>query len=89
MIHEGKTCASVPVIHVPSEGLGTAQILCPLHAEDQENEWKYAASGDGRREDPLERPRDLGWEGLPELNGGDLSQNAQQWGEGTQRVHVQ
>jgi hypothetical protein len=30
-------------------------------------------------EEPLENPRDLGWEKLPGLNAGDLSQNAQWW----------
>ena len=40
----------------------------------QDNVWKYAA---------VESPRDLGCERLPGLNGDDLSQNAQQWGEGT------
>jgi hypothetical protein len=33
--------------------------------------------------------RKLGGERLSELNRGDLSQNAQQWREGTQRVHLQ
>lgn len=33
--------------------------------------------------DRLESTRHLGGEKLAELNGGDLSQNAQQWGEGT------
>jgi hypothetical protein len=54
----------------------------------QDNEWKYAASGGGRCGDPLEIPRDLGCEKLSGLNGGDLTQNAQQWGEGTRRVHL-
>lgn len=39
--------------------------------------------------DPLESPRDPGGERLLGLNGGDLSQNAQQWGERTSRVHLQ
>jgi hypothetical protein len=30
----------------------------------------------------LESPRDLGCERLTGLNGNDLSQNAQQWGDG-------
>ena len=32
---------------------------------------------------PLESPRDLGGGRLPGLNVGDLSQNAQHWGDGT------
>ena len=38
--------------------------------------------------EPLESPRDLGCERLPEL-GGDLSRNAQQWGDGTWKDHLQ
>jgi hypothetical protein len=34
-------------------------------------------------EEPIERPRDLGCEKIPSLNGDDLSQNAQQWRDGT------
>jgi hypothetical protein len=44
--------------------------------------------GVGGRGDPLERPRDLGCERFLGLNGGDLSQNTQQWGEGTGRVQL-
>jgi hypothetical protein len=38
--------------------------------------------GRGWRE-TLESPRDLGCERLTGLNENDLSQNAQQWGDGT------
>jgi hypothetical protein len=38
---------------------------------------------------PLGSIRDLGGKRLLGLNGGDLSQNAQQSGEVTQRVHLQ
>lgn len=31
----------------------------------------------------LENPRDLGGERLPGLDAGDLTQNAQEWGDGT------
>jgi hypothetical protein len=41
--------------------------------EGQENEWKYAALRGRGRGDPLERPRDMGYEWLPGLNGDDLS----------------
>ena len=44
---------------------------------------KYAAPCGGRWEDPLESTRDSGGERLSGLNMGDLSQNAQQWGEVT------
>jgi hypothetical protein len=47
--------------------------------EGQENEWKYVTSGG----EPLESPRDLGGKRLSGLNGGDLSQNAQHWREGS------
>jgi hypothetical protein len=29
-------------------------------SESKENEWKYAAAGDRRLDEPLESPRDLG-----------------------------
>ena len=51
--------------------------------EGDQNEQKYAASGGGRLGDLLENTRDQGGERLSGLNGGDLSQNAQQWGKGT------
>jgi len=35
-----------------------------------------------RVREPLECPRDLGCEKLPGHNGDDLSQNAQEWGDG-------
>ena len=47
------------------------------------NESKYAKVGARGLGEPLESPRDLGCERLPGLNGDDLSQNAQQWGDGT------
>ena len=51
--------------------------------EGDQNEQKYAASGGGRLGDLLENTRDQGGERLSGLNGGDLSQNAQHWGDGT------
>ena len=41
----------------------------------------YAAVGARGQGEPLESPRDLGKGRLPGLNVGDLSQDAQQWGE--------
>jgi hypothetical protein len=53
----------------------------------QENESKYTAVGTGSGGgEPLECPRVLGCR-LPGLNGDDISQNAQQWGDG--RDHLQ
>lgn len=45
-------------------------------------------SGGGELLGTLESPRELGCERLPEL-GGDLSRNAQQWGDGTWKDHLQ
>jgi hypothetical protein len=59
---------------------------CP---EGQENGLKYAAVGIRGQSEPLESPRDLGYGRLPGLNGYDISQNAQQWGDGTGRDHLQ
>jgi hypothetical protein len=56
--------------------------------EGQKSEWKCAASG-GAGPYSLERTRDPGDKRISGLNGGDFSQNAQQWGEGTQRVYLQ
>ena len=57
---------------------------------DEKREAQSARRVNGIRElpgwrvgEPLESPRDLGCERLPGLNGDDLSQNAQQWGDGT------
>ena len=51
---------------------------------DQENKWKYAASGWGGKQvgAALESSRNLGVETV-RIQKGDLSQNAQQWEEGT------
>jgi hypothetical protein len=40
-------------------------------------------------QEALESNRDLGGERCLGLNGGELSQNAQHWGEGTYRVYLQ
>jgi hypothetical protein len=49
---------------------------------------KICSLGAGKK--GVEGPsRDLGGERLSGLNGGDLSQNAQQWGKGSQRVRLQ
>ena len=49
----------------------------------QENEWKYTAGvGWETGENSLESPRNLGCERLLGLNGDDISQNDQQWGDG-------
>jgi hypothetical protein len=45
--------------------------------------------GGGGCWEALENTRDLAGERLLELKGGDLSQNAQHWGEGIQRVFLQ
>jgi hypothetical protein len=45
----------------------------------QENEWKHAASRGGVGGNSLESPRSL--ERLPGLNGGNINQYVQQWGE--------
>jgi hypothetical protein len=42
----------------------------------------YATSRNGLWGDPLESTRNPGAERLSGLNGGDLNQNDQQWGEG-------
>ena len=58
----------------------------------QENEWNYAAAGDGDGSgvrDHLETPSDLECERVPGINGDDLSQNVQQWREGIIREHFQ
>jgi hypothetical protein len=52
----------------------------------QENEWKSAAAG--RRQESLGSPRDLGYERLPRVNKGDLSQDAWKWVHGTCRNHL-
>jgi hypothetical protein len=51
--------------------------------DGQENEWKYAASGGGRLEDPLGSTRDLADEILSGLSVGDFNQNTQHWREST------
>lgn len=40
--------------------------------ENQENEWKFAALGVGRRGQPLESPSGQGYDRLSEHNRGDL-----------------
>ena len=59
------------------------------HLKNQENESKYAAVGARREEEPLESLRNLGCERLSGLNGDDIRQSAQQWGDGTGRDHLQ
>ena len=49
--------------------------------EGQENEWKYAASGQQGLGQPLESARYLRCERLSGHNGNDFSLNGQQWGD--------
>ena len=39
----------------------------------QNNEWKYTAAGGGGQGEPLESPREVECERIPELNGDKLS----------------
>lgn len=46
-------------------------------SQGQKNECKYISSCVGEQSEPVESPRDMGYETLPRLNGHDLKQNAQ------------
>jgi len=57
--------------------------------EGQQNEWKYATFRGGRWGNHLESSRDMGSERLSGFNRGILSHNAEHWGEGIRRAHLQ
>lgn len=55
----------------------------------QENKWKYADLGGYKWVKPLESLKELESDRLPGPNWVDLSQNTQQWVDGTERDNFQ